>query len=756
MTLRLGAGALIRTPRHHPTMPNVHGKRRLTPASIASTTLCAAALLAAGCAQGPAAPPVAAAPGSAPAAKGPLVAFPGAEGAGRFALGGRGGRVLTVTSLADDGPGSLREAVNTPGPRTIVFAVAGTIALKSELRVRHGRLTIAGQSAPGGGITLRDHTLTIAADDVVVRFIRSRLGDVLKVDEDAMGIVAGRRIILDHVSTSWSTDETLSVSARFDTPERSFDDVTVQWSIIAESLNRNAAKPAGTVHGFGTLLRAGRGAKVSMHHNLWTHHSDRMPRPGNWHKPEVDPVGPFYDFRNNVFYDWGGTRAGYNMDSMATKSTYNFVNNSYFTGPMSKQARVFEESSAAARGHFAGNTMNGVLPADPHSLVAAHPQHLPQGLPAGYFLAQPVEVAPVGTETAALSARRVLAWAGASLKRDAVDLRHLDDVKYRTGRIIDSQREVGGWPALAAGTAPPDSDGDGLPDAWERANGLNPNDPADGARTDAATGYTHLERYLNGLVAHLQPAPGDTRTDTPLVQSIGAIATVHPALHLAGDSTMADKPALQPHPERGWGQLFRSLLKDPAQLLNHAANGRSTKRFVDEGRWAHLLGQLAPGDFVLIQFGHNDAKEDDPARWAPADTAYRDNLRRFVREVRERGATPWLATPVVRRKFNAAGQLVETHGDYPRVMREVAAELAVPLIDMNRASHDLVQALGDAGSKPLFMWIKPGEYATLPEGRQDDTHFTDAGAIAMAKLVAEAMRRQQLPTAAWLKDAAGP
>lgn len=679
------------------------------------------------------------------------LAFPGAEGAGRFALGGRGGQVLYVTNLDDSGPGSLRAAVEHPGPRTVVFAVSGTIVLKKELRVRHGRLTIAGQTAPGDGITLRNAPLTIAADDVVVRFIRSRLGDVSRIDDDAMGVVAGQRIIIDHVSASWSTDETLSLSARFDSPERSFDAVTVQWSIIAESLNRNAAKPPGTEHGFGTLLRAGRGARVSMHHNLWAHHVDRMPRPGNWLTPAVDPVGPLYDFRNNVFYDWGRERAGYNMDFQGTRSSYNFIHNMYLSGPMSKRALAFEESSAEARAWFEGNAMNGVVPADPRSLVVAHKSHLPRGLPAGYWLARPLDVAPVRTDTAAAAYTRVIAWAGDARVRDAVDQRIIDDVRYRTGRIIDSQAQVGGWPVLRSAPAPLDSDGDGMPDAWERTHGLDPQDPADGARTDPKTGTTPLEDYLASLVQHLMPSD-DTR-DPPAPQTLGAIATVHPALHLAGDSTMADKPQQPPHPERGWGQLFREFIREPARIVNHAANGRSTKRFLDEGRWAHLLSQLAPGDFVLLQFGHNDAKQDDPARYAPARGAYQDNLRRFVREVRARGATPWLATPLMRRQFDTGGRLVDSHGDYPAAMRAVAAELQVPLLDLHRSSAALLQGLGDEPSKVLFMWIPPGQYDTLPEGKQDNTHFTERGARAMARLAAEAMQQQGLPVKDWLTDA---
>lgn len=430
------------------------------------------------------------------------LAFPGAEGEGRHALGGRGGRVFTVRHLDDAGPGSLREAIDAEGPRTVVFAVSGTIALSKPLNVRHGRLTIAGQTAPGDGITLRNHALSINADDVVVRFIRSRMGDESAVDDDALSVGSGRRIIIDHVSTSWSTDETLSVSADFKGPERSYQDVTVQWSFITESLNCTAVKPRGC-HGFGSLLRGGLGSRLSMHHNLWAHHKDRMPRPGNYTSAEGDPIGSFYDFRNNVFYNWGEERAGYNMDRGGELSTYNFVNNAYVRGPSSRKALAFEESNDRARAHFAGNSMDGVLPADPWSLVVTHRGHRPEGLPPAYRLAQPHPMAPVVTDSAAEAFERVLRLGGASLVRDAVDRRIVDDVRLRRGRLIDSQQQVGGWPVLASRPAPVDSDGDGMPDEWERGRGLNPHDASDGARVDAQTGWTALELYLNGLVAHL-------------------------------------------------------------------------------------------------------------------------------------------------------------------------------------------------------------------------------------------------------------
>jgi hypothetical protein len=428
-----------------------------------------------------------------------LPAFPGAEGEGAFSLGGRGGRVLHVTTLADHGHGSLRAAVEAQGPRTVVFEVSGTIALSRPLHITEGRLTIAGQTAPGDGITLRNHALLIDADDVVVRFIRSRMGDEAGADDDAISVGSGQRIILDHVSASWSTDESLSVSvARPDLGRPAYQHVTVQWSLIGESLNCNAPKK-GACHGFGSLLRGAHGTRLSMHHNLWASHQDRMPRPGNYLSPEKDPLGGFYDIRANVFYNWGAERAGYNLDRGGERASYNFVDNSYLPGPNSKGEFAFEESNPGARAWFAGNTMNGRLPADPWALVRAHRQHLPQGLPAGYKLAAPLPFAPVSPA----APERVLALAGASLVRDAVDQRLVDDVRQRRGRLINSQAEVGGWPVLKSLPAPLDTDRDGMPDDWERAHGLNPNDPEDGLRTDPASGYPWLEVYLHSLVAHL-------------------------------------------------------------------------------------------------------------------------------------------------------------------------------------------------------------------------------------------------------------
>ena len=419
----------------------------------------------------------------------PTLAFPGAEGAGRFALGGRGGAVLRVTHLGDSGPGSLRAAVEADGPRTVVFDIGGVIRLSSPLTIRRGRITLAGQTAPGGGITLRDQPLVVAADDVVIRHIRSRLGDESGVEADAVSITRGRRIILDHISASWSIDETLSVGSRYDPPERGIYDVTVQWSLIAESLN--ASGHAKGEHGYGSLVRGGHGARMTFHHNLWAAHRARMPRPGNYNPPSVDPEGPRIEFRSNVFYGWSGGHAGYNADTESL-SAYTFVGNAYIPGPDSAGRWAFEESNPLARAWFDGNAMDGTVPADPWSLVRDSDRP-------GYRLTARPDWAGAAGETAAEAEIRVLARVGAGPVRDPVDARIIEGVRNRTGRLIDSQTQVGGWPQLEAGSPWIDSDGDGMPDDWERTQGMDPAAPADGNGDRDGDGFTNLEDWLNSL-----------------------------------------------------------------------------------------------------------------------------------------------------------------------------------------------------------------------------------------------------------------
>jgi len=238
---------------------------------------------------------------------------------------------------------------------------------------------------------------------------------------------------------------------------------------------------------------------------------------------------------------------------------------------------------------------------------------------------------------------------------------------------------------------------------------------------------------------------------TLLLSALSLAAAPH--LHMAGDSTMADKPATPPNLERGWGQLLRERMVDPAGLVNHATNGRSTKSFISEGRWQRLVDALQPGDFVIIQFGHNDEKEASPERYAPARGAYRDNLSRFVSEVRARGAEPLLATSLCRRKFDTQGRLVDTHGDYTLVVRELASELRVPLLDLHVSTWQLLERLGPEDSKGLLMWVPAGQYPELPQGKQDDTHLNEAGARLVAGLAVAEMRAKHLAVATLFREA---
>jgi pectinesterase len=231
--------------------------------------------------------------------------------------------------------------------------------------------------------------------------------------------------------------------------------------------------------------------------------------------------------------------------------------------------------------------------------------------------------------------------------------------------------------------------------------------------------------------------------------SFAFAADAAPLVYLAGDSTMAIKQL--DLPERGWGMALNGLFKDPAMIQNHAVNGRSTKSFINEGRWPRIVAALQPGDFVIIQFGHNDEKVASPQVGTDPATTFRDNLRRFIRDTRAKQATPILATPVARRKFDAAGKLVPTHGVYPDAIRAVAAEEKVPLLDVERATEKWLQETGDEPSKKFFMWIAPGTHPLIPEGRKDDTHFVEAGAVKVAEMAVAQIREQNLPLAHWLK-----
>jgi pectate lyase len=423
---------------------------------------------------------------------GATLAFPGAEGFGANATGGRGGDVYYVTTLQDSGKGSLRDGLNTAkkGPRTILFKVSGTIHLADDLTVKWPNITIAGQSAPGDGICLADSAFTIDASDVIVRHLRVRLGTKYKRAEDAITITGGTNIIVDHCSASWSVDETFSVVQQA-------QNVTVQWCYITESLNQSVHTKGA--HGFGSLIRPRRDASYTFHHNLYAHHSSRNPRPGTYNEKTLR-----LDFRNNVIYDWG-FKAGY--DNFTNEFVeLNYVNNYLIAGPSTTVFTAAFESSGVnthifQSGNFFDVNTNG----------------LANGADTGWAMfkgdlvkqEKPFAAPAVKTDSAPSALARVLDRAGAlPWRRDPVDARVTGTVRKQTGRIINSTDDVGGWPELKSSPAPLDSDDDGMPDEWEISHGLNPKLADNNADRDK-DGYTNLEEYLNQL------ADGASAPDAP-------------------------------------------------------------------------------------------------------------------------------------------------------------------------------------------------------------------------------------------------
>jgi pectate lyase len=412
-----------------------------------------------------------------------LPAFPGAEGFGSTTPGGRGGRVIFVTNLDDAGAGSFRAACEAEGPRIVIFRVSGLITLAKPIVVKSPYITIAGQTAPGDGICLRSHTFIIATHDVVVRYLRSRLGDLSGQEADSITLASGaENVILDHCSASWSVDEALSLAGNV-------SQVTVQWCLIAEGLNRS--KHAKGAHGYGSLSRAN--GPVTWHHNLWAHNNSRNPRLGdNYGRPPY----PTFDVRNNVIYDYGEIASGLTQGVLKV----NYVANYIRPGPDSKAATPIRVGAPSDLSFYIrGNVFEG----NP-ALTADNSQFFDPVMIDGKrqvrTVAEPFGAAPVKTVSAERAFEAVLREVGASRpRRDSVDARIVDQVRRRRGSIIDSQEQMGGWPNLSSKTAPVDSDDDGLPDAWERRQGLNPRDAADGAADKDGDGYTNLEEYLNSI-----------------------------------------------------------------------------------------------------------------------------------------------------------------------------------------------------------------------------------------------------------------
>lgn len=223
-------------------------------------------------------------------------------------------------------------------------------------------------------------------------------------------------------------------------------------------------------------------------------------------------------------------------------------------------------------------------------------------------------------------------------------------------------------------------------------------------------------------------------------------------IYMVGDSTMANKPYNKGNPEKGWGQVFPLYFKEGIKIENHAKNGRSSKSFRDEGLWDIVLEKIKPGHYVIIAFGHNDQKQDSPERYSAPDTDYRKNLERYVRETRNKGGIPVLATPIMRRRFDENGKLYDTHGRYPEVVREIAKEKNVPLLDLHKQTEMLLKAYGEERSKELFLHIQPGEYASLPQGKEDDTHLSAIGAFRVCDLAIEEIKLAVPEWVPYLKD----
>ena len=465
------------------------------------------------------------------------LAFPSADGFGRFTTGGRGGVVYYVTNLNDDSnPGSLRYGLTKiTGARTIMFKVSGLIPLTSEIKITNGNLTIAGQSAPGDGICISNYTLRVLASNVIVRYIRSRMGDVTSYIDDAMDgngsvPVSFSNIIIDHCSMSWSIDE---VGSFYD--NKNF---TMQWCILSESLF-HSVDPKGD-HGYGGIWG---GQNVTFHHNLLAHNSSRNPRfCGS--RYTGDSINEIVDMRNNVIYNWGNINSAYGGEA----GNYNMVNNYYKAGPAtpgnlitsstsnkrnrilnytsyyySSDAKIYPDTVWGGKYYVSGNYVNGFadVTADNWSKGVQPDSYVNVGaLMVRAKQTNPFPFSMIRTQTATDAFASVVDSAGCILpRRDTVDKRISKETKNGTATfegvgysmvtgtgishpagIIDSQKDVGAWPAYNSTTAPADTDADGMPDWWENMNGLNPSNASDGIIV-GTDGYTNLEKYLNAIPA---------------------------------------------------------------------------------------------------------------------------------------------------------------------------------------------------------------------------------------------------------------
>ncbi|HVG16578.1 MAG TPA: hypothetical protein VM935_16510, partial [Chitinophagaceae bacterium] len=425
----------------------------------------------------------------------------------KYTKGGRGGAVLIVTNLNDDGEGSLRKAVQAKGPRIVVFAVSGTIHLLSPLSIKSD-VTIAGQTAPGDGICLADYPVSLGGNNIIVRYIRVRMGDKNQNkgmvhgagSDDAFGGVRRNNIVIDHCSFSWSTDEVFSMYAG--------DSTTAQWNMMSEPLNYSYHFETGDTdferHGYGGIWG---GKHASFHHNLIAHCNSRTPRFDGIRNSPIENV----DYRNNVIYNWGS-----NNVYAGEGGNYNIVNNYYKYGPStsnsvkSRVANPFKTDKIPfGKFHISGNYMDGSAEVTADNWLGVKMDKGTDEDAVKARLAAPFGTVEIKSQTAAGAYEAVLQHAGASFRRDTLDERIISDVKNRTGKFIDVQggyphgtayaQSMTAWPTLKTSAPAPDGDRDGMPDEWEKKNGLNPSDASDAPGYKLDTLYTNIEVFINSI-----------------------------------------------------------------------------------------------------------------------------------------------------------------------------------------------------------------------------------------------------------------
>ena len=407
------------------------------------------------------------------------LAFPSAEGWGKYSWGGRGGRIIKVTNLLDHGPGSLREAVEQTGARIVIFEVSGNIALKTPLHIINDSITIAGQSAPGDGICLKDCPLSISASNVIIRYIRVRLGDKYSHDYDALtgGKYGQHDVIIDHVSTSWSIDECFSLYK--------ISNLTVQWCLISHSLSKSHHTKGA--HGFGGIWG---GYNATWHHNLMANNSSRNPRFSSVENTKN------IDYRNNMVWNYG-YKAAYGGGRYGE---INFVGNYYKPGPASTYPHLLDVADDGTGLYYVeGNFVEGCDAINSDNSRGVGGKNVTECL-----VGHPFEFMPINEHLVENLPSVILEQVGCSHRRDSYDQAVIHEVMtgkttFGVNGIVNSQQDVGGWPELKQRYILPDSDNDGIPDFWEEARGLNINVP-DANLYSLSTDYTNIEMYLNHLV----------------------------------------------------------------------------------------------------------------------------------------------------------------------------------------------------------------------------------------------------------------